>query len=116
MRNFDLKEDLSFEICGERFDMKIVRPEVLALWEDEKEPDSGVKALEIVDRRIVAFLAEEQHDRWKALRKRPENTPSMGQLREILQWMIEVQTARPTQQPSASAPGRGASAAISAVG
>ena len=117
MRSFDLNEDMAFEVCGEKFTMKTVRPEVLALWEDEETPESAVKALELVDQRILAFLdnGNGQHDRWKELRERDENSPSMGQLRGILEWMIEVQTARPTNQPSPSARGRGASAATSAA-
>lgn len=115
MRNFDVTEDMTFEVNGEKFEMQIVRPEVLALWEDEDAPDTGVKALEVVDRRILAFLGNGngQHDRWKALREREINTPGMGQLRGLLEWMIEVQTARPTVQPSPSARGRGTSAASS---
>jgi len=116
MRTFDITEDMAFEVCGEKFEMKTVRPEVLALWEDEETPESAVKALEVVDDRILAFLdnGNGQHDRWKALRENEDNSPSMGQLRGILEWMIEVQTARPTNQPSPSVAGRGRSAATSA--
>lgn len=118
MRNFDITEDMTFEVCDEKFEMKTVRPEVLALWEDEEAPENAVKALEVVDDRILAFLdnGNGQHDRWKALRENEEKSPSMGQLRGILEWMIEVQTARPTIQPSPSVRGRGASAATSADG
>ena len=118
MRSFDTTEDMAFEVCGEQFQMQTVRPEVLALWEDEETPETAVKALELVDERVLAFLdnGNGQHDRWKALRERETNSPSMGQLRGILEWMIEVQTARPTMPPSASARGRGASAATSQEG
>jgi hypothetical protein len=116
MRTFDITEDMTFEVCGEKFEMQIVRPEILALWEDEDAPESGMKALEVVDKRILAFLdnGNGQHERWKALRERDHKTPGMGQLRGLLEWMIEVQTARPTMQPSPSGRGRGPSAATSA--
>ena len=118
MRNFDLHEDMAFEVCGETFEMRTVRPEVLALWEDEEGPTSAVKALEVVDARLLAFLADDngQHDRWKALRERETNSPSIGQLRGILEWMIEVQTARPTEQPSPSGRGRGKTVTSSEAG
>lgn len=108
MRKFDLTEDMTFEVCGEQFTMQTVRPEVLALWEDEDAPETAVKALEVVDTRILAFLGDNgQHERWRALRANESSSPSMGQLRGILEWMIEVQTARPTGQPSPSGRGRG---------
>lgn len=120
MRSFDQQEDMTFEVCGEKFTMRNVRPEVLALWEEEdaKEPASGVKAVEVTDKRILAFLdnGNGQHERWKALREREDRALSIGQLGGILEWMIEVQTARPTNQPSPSGRGRGASAATSVAG
>jgi hypothetical protein len=119
MRSFDITEDLAFEVCGEKFTMKNVRPEVLALWEDEdaKDAPSGQRAVEVTDQRILAFLdnGNGQHERWKALREREQNALSIGQLGGILEWMIEVQTARPTKQPSPSPRGRGASAPTSAA-
>lgn len=118
MRSFDITEDMTFEVCGEKFTVKTVRPEVLALWEDETDPETAVAALEVVDKRILAFLdnGNGQHDRWKAMREREDNSPSMGQIRGILEWMIEVQTARPTNPPSSSGRGRGAPAATSQAG
>ena len=115
MRSFDLNEDMAFEVCGEKFTMKTVRPEVLALWEDEETPESAVKALELVDQRILAFLdnGNGQHDRWKELREREDNPVTIGQMNTILTWLMEEQTGRPTEQPSPSAPGRGRTAASS---
>lgn len=117
MRKFDLNEDLAFEVCGEMFKMRLVKPEVLAVLQDNAAPDTNVKALEIMDAQIEAFLdnANGQVERYRAMRKRENNTPSQGQLQDILLWMIEVQTARPTSQPSPSGRGRGAPATTSKV-
>jgi len=110
-RNFDeeRKQDLEFVIRGEKFTMKVVRPEVIAAWEDDETPTKSIEALEYTDDKIKLFLANSDgsHDRWDALRKREEDPVSMGELNEILTWMIGVQSARPTAQPSSSAPGRG---------
>jgi hypothetical protein len=118
MRNFDLDQDLSFEVCGEMFKMRLVKPEVLATLQDSEPPDSNMKALDVMDAQIEAFLdnANGQVERYRAMRKREDNSPSQGQLQDILTWMIEVQTARPTMLPSPSPRGRGASAATSPVG
>ena len=115
MRKFDITEDLSFEVCGEMFKMRLVKPEVLATLQDNDVPETNMKALEVLDDQIEAFLdnANGQVERWKAMRKREDNTPSQGQLQDILLWMIEVQTARPTNQPSPSGRGRGAPATTS---
>jgi hypothetical protein len=117
MRNFDLEQDLAFEVCGEMFKMRIVRPEVLAKLQDNDVPETNMKALEVLDAQIEAFLdnTNGQIERYREMRKREDNTPSQGQLQDILLWMIEVQTARPTSQPSPSGRGRGAPATTSKV-
>jgi hypothetical protein len=118
MRSFDMTEDMEFEVGGEKFKMRTVRPEVLASWEDTPIPDSAVEALKALDDRILLFIdnGDGSHDRWKALREREDSALSMGQLRAILEWGVEVQSALPTMQPSASARGRGKTAATSEAG
>jgi hypothetical protein len=116
-RNFDdmLEEDLEFTVQGETFRMQYVRPEVLAQWEDEDDPgeESALQAINRLDQRIRSFLVPDDRDRWVTLRKREENAIPFVQLREIVRWMVETQSARPTQTPSASADGRGNTAASS---
>lgn len=127
MKNFDeLREsDLEFVLGGETFRMKYVRPEVLAEWEDEEEPETETAAerIERVDNRIIGFLdsssngdGKDSVTRYRELRAREENPVSLGQLRAVVVWMMETQTARPTEQPSALAGGRGKTAATSRAG
>ena len=110
-RNFDQErsQDLEFVIREEKFKMRIVRPEVIASWEDEEMPSKSVDALKYTDEKIKMFLenSDGSHERWDELRKREADPVSMGELNEILVWMVEAQSARPTQQPSPSAAGRG---------
>lgn len=117
MRNFDeiLEQDLEFQIGGETFKMRYVRPEVLAAWEDEPIDEKSVDLLKRQDERIMQMLNGDDgsRDRWKGLREREEGALPMVQLNELLRWMIEVQTSRPTNTPSPSAPGRGRTAATS---
>ncbi len=118
-RNFDelLTEDLSFVVGGETFTMQYVRPEVLAEWEDETLPDEMTAAarIERLDRRIESFLTPDDRDRWRTLRANTDRAVPFGQLQEIVTWMVEMQTARPTLTPSASAGGRGSSGASSSA-
>lgn len=116
-KSFDLQQDLEFEIAGEKFLARIVRPEVIAAWEDEGIPEKSEDALKRTDERIEMFLDQSngQLDRWRALRARDENPVSMGQLNRLLMWLVEIQTSFPTEQPSPSASGRGRAAATSAA-
>lgn len=116
-KNFDeiLEKDLEFTIGGETFKMRYVRPEVLAAWEDEPIDEKSVDMLKRQDQRIMMFLNGDDgsRDRYMKLREREENAIPMVQVNELLQWMIEVQTSRPTITPSPSASGRGRTAATS---
>jgi len=111
----DLSEDLAFVIGGESFKMKYVRPEVLAAWEDEEVVQKSEEALKQMDDRIKLFLDNSNGalERWDALRARDDNPVSMGQINDLLLWMVEVQSGRPTIPPSPSATGRGKTAASS---
>ena len=116
MRNFDeeIEQDLSFQIGGEKFTMRYVRPEVLAAWESEDVDSTSAELLKQQDTRIIAFLGDaEQGKRWEALRAREENAVPMVQVNELLRWMVEVQTSRPTTPPSPSESGRGRTARTS---
>lgn len=115
-RNFDeeLGQDMSFTIGGETFGMRYVRPEVLALWEDEPDEEKSTDILKRQDARILQFLAnDEDRERWTKLREREEDALPLVHLNELLRWMVEVQTARPTNPPSPLATGRGRTAASS---
>jgi hypothetical protein len=117
MRNFDeiLEQDLEFQIGGEQFKMRYVRPEVLAVWEDEPIDEKSADLLKRQDDRIMVMLNgdDDSRERWLAMRNREDKALPMVQLNELLRWMIEVQTSRPTNTPLPSASGRGKTAATS---
>jgi hypothetical protein len=118
MRDFDqdLEQDLSFKIRNETFKMRYVRPEILQSWENENiEGAAEADALKVLDERIVFFLDQngDSAGRWDALRKRDDDPVTLGQLTELVTWMVEVQSGRPTLPPSPSGSGRGKTAASS---
>lgn len=117
MRNFDeiLEQDLEFQIGGEKFKMRYVRPEILAMWEDEPIDEKSADLLKRQDERIIAMLNGDDGSakRWQDLRAREDSALPMVQLNELLRWMIEVQTSRPTNTPSPSVSGRGRTAPTS---
>lgn len=123
-RNFDdlLGDDLTFVVQDELFRMQYVRPEVLAAWEDKEDADleagaadaaSAQTAINRLDQRIESFLVEGDVERWRTLRAREDQAVPFVQLREIVRWMVETQSERPTVTPSASAGGRGRTGASS---
>lgn len=118
MKDFDaelLTEDLTFKIGGEVFQMHYVRPEVLASWGDESIEGDSDSLLKKQDERILSFLQQKDHERYMGLRAREEEAVPMVQINELLNWMVEVQTSRPTPAPSPSASGRGKTARSSSA-
>lgn len=116
-RNFDTERNFDpvFIIRGQEFRMKIVRPEVIGEWEDSPVPEKSVDAIKYVDDKIKQFIenSDGSHERWDAIRADDADPISLGEMDELLRWMVEIQSDRPTAQPSPSAPGRGRSAASS---
>lgn len=116
-RNFDdlLEKDATFTVRGEKFAYHDVKPEVLSAFETPTngKKDDEESVWDILDAQILLFIEEEQHERWKELRQREKEPVTIKQLTEILKWLMEVQTGRPTDPPSPSASGRGRTAASS---
>ena len=112
VKNFDemLAKDREFQVGGETFHWRDVRPEVLEAFEPAEVQGSVWK---IYDDQILLFLAPDEHDRWRAVRAQDEKAVSIKQIQAILQWLVEEQTGLPTEPPAQSAPGRGATAATS---
>lgn len=132
MKNFDtdrakrLEQDRSFTINGHTFRHKpAVAPEAVAEWSAmvggehvERDSDGNIRldssgdpisslteqeAIEILDRTILAFLEAGQDDAWKAARAvDAENPINLQDLRDLVAWLFEVTSGRPTGQSSGS--------------
>jgi hypothetical protein len=118
MPNLDeLSHDMSFIIGGETFTVHDVSPDVLMTMERDEEGEAAEDkgAMERVDEQIVMFLNgdQEQVARYKALRARDVNPVPLWKILEFRRLLWETQSNRPTEQPSASAVGRGRTAPTS---
>lgn len=105
--------DRSFRIGGEEFTYRpAVAPEAILQWSrmtGGEMPDlTEQEAIEIFDETVLAFLEVGQEKKWKAVRDpKLENPLNISDLRELVSWLFEEQTGRPTGQPSDSSDGSG---------
>lgn len=114
MKDFDARRreraerDRGFTLGGETFVMKPgVRPEVLAAYESIDVDASPEAKLATMDGMILDFLdtSDGAADRYAAVRKIEDNPVTLQDIQQVIEWMIEVQTGRPTGQSSDSSPG-----------
>lgn len=119
MRDFDEAKaaDREFRVGGKVLRWKYLKPEVLQeLAESFNDSDekADVKSQWVkVDGQVTAFLENDSRQTWKELRARDDDPVTSVQIREIIEWLIEVQTSRPTVTPSPSVSGRGETAVTS---
>jgi hypothetical protein len=127
LRNARLTGDRTFVIGGRTFVHRPgIAPEVVLVFEgvDEAEPGAAVA---ILDEVIVECLEPEQPGvngegpvpaatAWTRVRKPevpPENPITLGDMTDLIRWLMEKTTSRPTGQPSGSSPTDGSTAASS---
>lgn len=134
MQNFDEAReaakvaDRTFQIGGEVFVRKVgVRPEVIAAYESLDEQTGATETLALIDQVVIDMLDDagqtlaegdeikkvgaDGHKRYRKLRERETDPLSLGDMTSLIEWLIETETGRvPTQQPSPSRRGRGATA------
>ena len=115
MKDFNdlLAKEREFKVQDKTFTWKDVRPEVLSSFEVDTNGDDPNAVWNLMDRQILLFLPESEHESWTELRARETEPVTIGQMNAVLTWLMEEQTGRPTEPPSPSAPGRGKTAASS---
>jgi hypothetical protein len=114
----------TFKMGGEVFTFKVgFRPETFTEYVNDYydvilgvRKATGVEILEVFDSTIVRFLdpIDRSPDRWEELRARHEPEPdseeevdvTLGDMRDLLEWLIAQQANRPTRAPSSSGNGR----------
>lgn len=128
MKNFDearearAKEDRSFQLGGEVFTRKVgIRPEVLSPYENLSDDTPATEALATIDMIVLDMIEDggEGQDacvRYKALRAREDDPVTLGDLTDLVEWLVESATSRPTSRQSGSMRGPAATGTISTEG
>lgn len=134
-RRARLERDRSFQLGGETFTMRpSVAPEATLRWSQMAMGEIGVErelpvldgkgeatgnirtrkivpeaeALDIFDETVLAFLEPGQEEKWATVRGADVELPlTIDDLRELIEWLFEAQTGRPTGPSSDSTPGSG---------
>jgi hypothetical protein len=102
----------TFLLGGELFQFKTgLRPEtfneITQEWRETTPATPSVELLAIIDTTICNFLdGDDQIARWRTLREREEDAVTSYDMGQVLIWLIEQQTGRPTEAPSSSGNGR----------
>lgn len=120
MKNFDEarrereQRDRGFQIGGEDFTYRpAVAPEAILNWSKMTGGEMGddlteEAALSIFDETVVAFLEPGQDEKWAKVRDPKAAHPlNISDLRELVSWLFEEQSGRPTEPPSDSSDGPG---------
>lgn len=123
--------DKTFTIRGVTFTRRDkVRPEAIAMIEDSAFEPSSIGVIEMMDRGISEYLVPGDRPLWDAVRGKPwrgavsedgdvvdsdphaeirgraeDNPIQIHEMRNVGQWLVEVETRLPTTQPSASPDG-----------
>lgn len=116
MRDFDEirrereQRDRSFRIGGEEFTYKAsVAPEVLVRWNSAATAElelTETEWLELFDETTLAILDPGQQEKWERVRAVGGDHPlNIGDMRAVIQFLIEEATGRPTGPPAGSSPG-----------
>ncbi len=111
MRNFDdqralrTQGDRGFQIGGEKFIRRAsVRPEATRPWEDVSLETTHEATLAAIDETVLNMVEPgtrgEAHKRWMKLREREDDAITLGDLLELVQWLVGEQAHRPTEPPS----------------
>lgn len=116
MKDFDERRreraarDRGFTLGGEQFVMKPgVRPEILVAYEGIPPEATPEQKIGVLDGVIIGFLEDEAEAtvRWTRARAIEDNPVTLQDMQDLIEWLIEQQTGRPTGQPSVSSPGGG---------
>ncbi len=115
-KNFDIgrkaraktEEDRTFILGGETFVAKDgVHPSALAAYDRITEAAGVMETLSTVDDLILAMVEDRDnaHARYRVVRDNTEDVVSVEDLLELVKWLVELQTGRPTGQPGDSSLG-----------
>ena len=118
----ELAEDRTFEFGGHVFKFRYPHwEEGAAIFDEDTEPATNGNFTwkmdtELAIERIPTFLDPENdaHAEFKKIVARKTDPVPRHQIIDLYQWLVRITSGLPTEQPSASEPGAGASGGSSA--
>lgn len=106
------REERTFTLGGETFVCKpAIKPEWLAPYEDMSEETPLFEVLTIADNLFLHAIEPNDgaQERYQAIRSNEDDPIDFEDLREVLAWIMEIASSRPTGPRDASSPSRGTS-------
>ena len=99
-------EPVTFQLYGETFRCRpaMQGTALIQFIADASGDDTGAGAKAVLSFFDLAIV-EADHDRWHELTLSEDHIVPMETLSEIMDWLVEQYSARPTQPPTASEPG-----------
>lgn len=117
MRDFDserkerneqrLKEmgDRTFTLCGEQFTYRAVSSYTVLEKVATTQNLNTAELIASIEEVIIAFLEPGQGERFLAVARNDEDPLTFADLNDLMNWLAEVQVARPTEPLSPSTSG-----------
>jgi hypothetical protein len=100
------QEKLSFKIYDEDFECIPVLPgKTLLSFAELSSSEDGAESAKAINVFFKKVLTEESYTRFDALTEDPERLVTVETLAEIVNWIIEAYTDRPTQGSEVSSTG-----------
>lgn len=97
--NQDELEPVFFELYGQRFDCyKQIHGVTLLRFVKEANSDDGARATEAMLSIFERVLPKDEYARFESLCNDPETVVPVDTLGEIIGWLMEVYSDRPTKQ------------------
>lgn len=113
MQDFEAKRraridrDRQFTIGGEILIYRAsVRPEAMLEWSTITPGATDDESLPLLDNLVQQFVTEQSFEKWKALRQVDgDEALNLEDITDVIEWLVERQSGRPTESSSASADG-----------
>lgn len=100
-------EPLDFELNGVKFDCKpAIQGSVLLEFVRDADGDSGGDSAKALYNFLSASMTKEEYDRLQVVLHDPEVIIDIELIGEIVAWLVEEYSSRPTTQPGDSSNGQ----------
>lgn len=101
-------QDISFKLFDEEFTCRPALPGkvILDLAASSADQENPGEAAKVVSKFFNTVLVPESSERFETLINDPDRVVTVEKLTEIVSWLVEQYTERPTQRPEVSPSGQ----------